>query len=41
MQTERQTEMELNAQNIHVCCLGVAEVAQNKRVFDDTVTWLE
>jgi hypothetical protein len=24
--------MELNAQNLHVCCLGVAEVAQNKRM---------
>jgi len=33
--------MELNAQNLHVCCLGVTEVALNKRMFDDTVTWLD
>ena len=28
--------MELTVQLLHICCLGVAEVAQNKRMFDDT-----
>jgi hypothetical protein len=28
--------MEPSVQLLHVCCLGFAEVAQNKRMFDDT-----
>jgi hypothetical protein len=28
--------MELTVQLLHVCCLGFPEVAQNKRMFDDT-----
>jgi hypothetical protein len=28
--------MELPVQLLHICCLGVAEVAQNERMFDDT-----
>jgi hypothetical protein len=28
--------MELTVQLLHICCLGFAEVAQNKRMFDDT-----
>jgi hypothetical protein len=34
---------ELTVQLLHICCLGFAEVAQNKqnkRMLDDTVTWL-
>ena len=27
--------MELTVQLLHICCLGFAEVAQNKRMFDD------
>jgi hypothetical protein len=28
--------MELTVQFLHICCLGFAEVAQNKRMFEDT-----
>ena len=28
--------MELTVQLLHICCLGFAEVAQDKRMFDDT-----
>jgi hypothetical protein len=27
--------MELTVQLLHICCLGFAEVAQDKRMFDD------
>ena len=28
--------MELTVQLLHICCLGFAEVAQDKRMFDET-----
>ena len=28
--------MELTVQLLHICCLGFAEAAQNKGMFDDT-----